>query len=156
GVLQLAVEHHLPRAAVRRRARPRADHDALGIKAQDRPEPDAEAADLVGALLLARRVEREQVATRVLVAHALAVVAAADAGLALAIFDGDLDLVGAGIASVLQQLAHEDPRIRSIAISLDPRAIAKVAGRPFAHLDECSGKAGAGSRRLTNLGCSSR
>src|SRR5690606_329027 len=76
GGLQRAVEGHLPGAALAPRTR--ADDDALGIETEDRPKPDAEAPDLVGPILLARRVQREQVAAGVLVGHALAVVAAAD------------------------------------------------------------------------------
>jgi hypothetical protein len=153
--LEVAGELELPGAVLGdmsrgacpgRQTRTRADDDALRLEAEDRPEADAEAADLVAALLLAGGVEGEQVAAGVLVAHALAVVAAAQAPQAVDGLAGEGDGAGAGVAGVLQQLAHEDPRVRSVAVGLGAGAGPEVAGGRVSH--------GAGLSRVGARGAS--
>jgi hypothetical protein len=71
----------------------------------------------------------------VLVAHAFAVVADLDAELAGLLSHEDLHRRRARVPRVLQQLTHEHPRVRPVAIRLDPRAPAKVDAAPrlFSH-----------------------
>ena len=52
--------------------------------------------------------------------HALAVVDTAENGGVTPAFDPEMDLPGARVAGVLEQLAHEDPGVRPIARSLGP------------------------------------
>src|SRR5262249_48245002 len=108
--------------------RPRAHPDPPRVEPQDRPEADAEASRSPGLALLARGVEREEVAARVLEAHAAAVVAAGHAGGA-ALFDGGhLDPAGPRVARILEELAQEPPRVGAVALRFDPRAFAKGGG----------------------------
>src|SRR5262249_56531828 len=89
--------------------RPRAHPDPPRVEPQDRPEADAEASRSPGLALLARGVEREEVAARVLEAHAAAVVAAGHAGGA-ALFDGGhVDPAGPRLARTLGELARGHP-----------------------------------------------
>src|SRR5690606_32140853 len=129
-LLEGAVELDLPGALRRAAAGPRADDGPRRVEAEDRPKADAEAADPVAPRLLARGVEGEEEAAGVLVAHPLAVVAAAEPGARRLLAGGDLDPGRAGVAGVLEELTDEDPGVRAVAVGLDAGAGAEVVARP--------------------------
>jgi hypothetical protein len=61
----------------------------------------------------------------VLEGHALAVVVADHDLAPAALVHRERDLPRTRIARVLQQLAHEDPRVGAVAVRLEARALAK-------------------------------
>jgi hypothetical protein len=121
-MLERSVEPQAPAFTV---ARARSDDDRRRIETEHRPEPDAELARLVLGILFGRGVEREQIAARMIEGHAFAVVVAHDDLAAAALVHRERDLPRSRVARVLQQLADEDPRIGSVAIRLEPGALAK-------------------------------
>src|SRR5690606_7610893 len=110
-------------------ARARTNRDRRRLEAQDRPEAHAELACLILRVFLARSVEREQVASRVLEAHPLAVVATQDSLDAALFVHGEGDHARSGIARVLQELTDEDPRIGAISSGLEPRSEERRVGK---------------------------
>src|SRR5690606_26832120 len=111
-------------------------------------------------VLLARGVEREQVAAGVLEGHVLAVILAGDPLDDLVrpvgrrpLAHRERDGVGARIARVLEQLAHEDPRVGPIAIGLQPRPLAE---RPGLLRDGLTGTFGHGGKHSAPLPTATR
>ena len=60
--------------------------------------------------------------------HALAVIDAGDPGAIVVLVDFEHNPGCAGVTSVLQQLADEDPRVGTVAVGLGPRPGLEIAG----------------------------
>lgn len=93
-VFEVSRQSDLPTRLSPRR---RSHHHLAGFEAEDRPETDPESTGSVALIGFGRGVEGEEESSRVLEAHAAAVVAAHDPVDSVAPFDREINPTGAGI-----------------------------------------------------------